>query len=66
MYIIIYEADCKSKFDAWDRVPRAVHWYDPGGRDGEGGRRGILDLDTICVFGLFMSMYGKTHYNIVM
>ena len=42
-----------------------VHWDDPGGGDGEGGGRGLLDGEYICVRGWFMSMFGKNHYNIV-
>ena len=42
-----------------------VHWDDPGGWDGEGGGRGLLDGEHICVRGWFMSMFGKNHYNIV-
>ena len=42
-----------------------VHWDDPGGWDGEGGERGILDGEHMCAHGWFMSMYGKNHHNIV-
>ena len=35
-----------------------AHWDDPEGWDGEGGRRGVQDVE-------FMSMYGKNHYNIL-
>ena len=42
-----------------------VHWDDPGGCDGEGGGRGVLDGEHMCAHGWFMSMYHKTHYNIV-
>ena len=28
-----------------------VHWHDPGGWDGEGGGRGILDGEHICTRG---------------
>ena len=42
-----------------------VHWDDPEGRDGEGGGRGVRDGEHVYTHGWFMSMYGKTHYNIV-
>ena len=42
-----------------------VHWDDPGGCDGEGDGRGVLDGEHMCAHGWFMSMYHKTHYNIV-
>ena len=42
-----------------------VHWDDPEGWDGEGGGRGIQDGGQMYTHGGFMSMYGKTHYNIV-
>ena len=41
MYIIICETDCQSRFDAWDRVLRVVHWVDQERWDGEGGERGF-------------------------
>ena len=37
-----------------------VHWDDPEGWDGEGGRRGVQDGEHIYTRGEFMSMYGKT------
>ena len=42
-----------------------VHWDDPRGWDGEGGGRGVLDGEHMCTHGWFMSVYGKSHYNIV-
>ena len=42
-----------------------VHWDDSGGWDGEGGGMGVLDGEHMCACGLFISMFGKTHYNIV-
>ena len=41
-----------------------VHWDDPEGWDGEGGRRGVQNEEYMYIHGWFMSMYGKTH-NIV-
>ena len=37
-----------------------VHWDDP-----EGGGRGVQDGEHMYTHSWFMSMYGKTHYNIV-
>ena len=42
-----------------------VHWDDPEGWDVEGGGRGVQDGEHMYTHGWFMSMYGKTHYNIV-
>ena len=42
-----------------------VHWDDPEGCDGEGARRGVQDGEHMYTHAWFMSMYGKTHYNIV-
>ena len=41
-----------------------VHWEDPEGWDGEGGGR-VQDGGHVYTHGWFMSMYGKTHNNIV-
>ena len=42
-----------------------VHWDDPEGWDGEGGERRVQDGEHMYTYGWFMSMYGKTHYNVV-
>ena len=42
-----------------------VHWDDPEGWKGEGGGRGVHDEGHMYTRGWFMSMYGKTHHNIV-
>ena len=42
-----------------------VHWDDPEGLDGEGGGSRVLDGEHICPCNWFMSIYDKTHYNIV-
>ena len=65
MCIIKCETDRKSRLDAWDKCLGLVHWDDPEGWDGEGGRRGVQDGGHMYNHGWFMSMYGKTHYNIV-
>ena len=41
-----------------------VHWDDPEGWDGEGGRRWVQDGEHMYTCGWFMSMYGKNHYSI--
>ena len=38
-----------------------VHWDDPEGCDGEGGRRGVQDGEHMYTHGGFMSMYSKTN-----
>ena len=42
-----------------------VHWDDPEGWDEEGGGKGVQDGGHMYTHGLFISMYGKNHYNIV-
>ena len=42
-----------------------VHWDDPEGWDGEGGGREVQEVDHMYTHGWFMSMHGKTQYNIV-
>ena len=64
MYIIICESDRQPRFDAWTGCSGLVHWDDPEGWDGEGGRRGVWD-GHMYTRGGFMSMFGKNHYNIV-
>ena len=36
-----------------------VHWNDPEGWDGEGGRRGVQDEEHMYIHGRFKAMYGK-------
>ena len=38
-----------------------VHWDDPEGWYGEGGERGVKDLEHVYTRGGFMLMYGKTN-----
>ena len=38
-----------------------VHWDDPEGWAGEGGRRGVQDGEHMYTCGGFMSMFGKTN-----
>ena len=40
---------------------RLVHWDDPEGWYGEGGRWGVQDGEHVCTRGGFMLMYGKTN-----
>ena len=51
----MYETGCSGR----------VHWDDPEGWDGEGSERGVQDGEHMYNHGWFMSMYSKTHYNIV-
>ena len=44
---------------------KPVHWDNPEGWDGEGGGRGVWDVGHMYTHGWFMSMYGKSHHNIV-
>ena len=37
----------------------------PEGWDGEGGERRVQDGGHMYTHGWYMSVYGKTHYNIV-
>ena len=38
-----------------------VHWGDPEGRNGEGGKRGAQDGEHEYTHGGFMLMHGKTN-----
>ena len=38
-----------------------VHWDDPEGWDGEGGGRGVHDVEQMYTHGGFKSVYGKTN-----
>ena len=42
-YTIKGEIDHQPRLDAWDKCSGLVHWEDPEGWDGEGGRRGDRD-----------------------
>ena len=44
---------------------KPVHWDNLEGQDGEGGRSRVQDGAHMYTHDIFMSMYGKTHYNIV-
>ena len=44
---------------------KPVHWDNPEGRDGEGGEGAIQDEGHMYTHSWFMSMYGKTHHNLV-
>ena len=44
---------------------KPVHWDNPEGWGGEGGGRGVQDGGHMYTHGGFMSLYGKTHHNIV-
>ena len=38
-----------------------IHWDDPEGWYGEGGRRGVQDWEHVYTHGRLMLMYGKTN-----
>ena len=63
MYITICEIDHQSKFVAW--LSKPVYWDNPEGWDGEGGGGGGSGWGTRVHPWRFMSVYGKTHHNIV-
>ena len=42
-------------------MPGLVHWDDPEGMYGEGGRRGVQDGEHMYTCGRFMWIYGKTN-----
>ena len=62
---VSYQMNHQSRFDAWYRVLRTGAQDDPEGWDGEGGGKGVQDGEHMYTHGWFMSMYGKTHYNMV-
>ena len=43
VFFIKGETDHQPRLDAWDKCSGLVHWEDPEGWDGEGGRRGDRD-----------------------
>ena len=65
MYIIICETDRQSRFDAWDRVLRAVALGWPWGMGWGGSWEGVQDGEHMYIHDWFMSLYGKNHDNIV-
>ena len=44
---------------------KSVHWDNPERWDREGDGSGVQDGGHMYTHDLFMSMYGKSHYNIV-
>ena len=44
---------------------KTVHWDNPEGWNGEGDGRGVRNGGHMHTHGWLMSMYGKTHHNIV-
>ena len=51
MYITICEIDHQSRLVHEIGHPGPVHWDDPEGWDGEGGRRGILGVGHMYTHG---------------
>ena len=60
MYIIICETNLQSRLMHDRGGSGLVHWDDPEGWDGDGGRRRVQDVGHMYTRGRFMSMYGKT------
>ena len=61
---------CKLSYVKWITSPGSmhdtgcsglVHWEDPRGWVGEGGRRGVQDGEHMYTHGRFKSMYGKSN-----
>ena len=44
---------------------KLVHFDNPEGWVGEGGRSGVQDAGHVYASGWFVQMYGKNHHNIV-
>ena len=65
MYTTICETNDQCKFDAWSRALKASVLGLPRGMGGEGGGSGVQDGEHMYTRDWFMSMYGKTHHNIV-
>ena len=65
MYIIYSETDHQPRWDAWDKCLGLVHWEDPEELGGEGGGRGDRDGEYMYIHDWFVSMYDKTHCNVV-
>ena len=61
MYIIICERITSPGLMHDTGCLGLVHWDDPEGWDGEGGRRGVQDGEHVYTRGRFMLMYGKTN-----
>ena len=65
MYIIYSETDPQSSWEACDKWSGLVLWEDAEESRGEGGGRGDRDGEYMLLHGWFMSMYEKTHCNVV-
>ena len=65
MYITICEIDHQSRFDAWDRALKASALGWPWGMGWGGQWEVVQDEGHMYTHGWFVSMYGKSHYNIV-
>ena len=65
MYIIYSETDHQPRLDAWNKCSGLVHCKDPEGSGGEVGGRGAQDGEHMSLHVWFMSMYDKTHCNVV-
>ena len=56
MCITMCETDHQSKFDAWNRALKPVHWDNPEGWDGEGSGRGFQHGGHMYTHGWFLSV----------
>ena len=66
MYIIYSETDHQPRWDACDKCSGLVHWEDPEQSGGEGGGTGgDRDGEYMQLYGWFISVYDKTHCNVV-
>ena len=63
MYITICKIDDQSKFNAWNKALKPVHWDNPKGWDGEGGGRQVQNEGHMYTCGWFMSVYCKNHHT---
>ena len=61
MYNIIYEMSRQSRIDARYWLLGAGSLGRPKGMDGQGGERGVRDVEHVYTCGRFMLMYDKTN-----
>ena len=59
MYNIMYEMSRQSRFVHGTGCVGLVHWDDPEGGYGEGGRRRVQDGEHMYTCGGFISIFGK-------
>ena len=64
-FYFICEIDGQSKFNAWIRALKASALGQPKGMRWKGRWEGVWDVGHMYTHSWFMSMYGKSHHNIV-